>query len=156
METPNEYPTFYVTSKGSVKGPKGGLLLPGDVFPTDYLNDDQLCSLYEGGTITTDLSLAFTVDQPITQPPLQMAKAGSDDEIQPPAKSARGDDAALRQALRNAQAADKDAVEVLGSGPVRRENKEIQPVTETDPSNVTLDSLAGQNISVEQFNDIKR
>ncbi len=147
-------PLFYVTSKGSVKGPRG-LLFPGDVFPIEKLPPGQLEKLIENGTLCTDIAEAFTVQEPITQPPLPMNDVGTDNETTPPARVGQRNDAAQRMALREAQRADQEAVEILGAGPERRENKDLIPETKTDPSNITLADLEGQNISVEEFNSLK-
>ena len=174
MET-SDYPTFYVTAKGSVKGQRGILLLPGDVFPTKGWTEKQLQSLFEAGTICTDKAKAFTVQEP-PQTPLPMNEAGTDTETPPPAKAGFSDTTEARQALREARNTAKKtnpAIEVLGAGPVRIKNDEIIPVTDTDPSNVTIDDgrgrpivdadpskltladLEGKNLSVEEFNALK-
>lgn len=159
METSN-YTIYYVTSKGSVKGPKGVLLHPGDVFPSTGRTDEQMQALFEGGTICTDPAESFTVpDQ--EQTPLPESKAGSDEATVPPATGVSSNDTAARKALRAAKQADKEAVEILGHGPVRRHNDEILPVTATDPSNVTtrddvtIKDLAGKNLSVDEFRAMK-
>ncbi|KKM64761.1 hypothetical protein LCGC14_1498160 [marine sediment metagenome] len=150
----NEAPIYYVTSKGSVKGPRG-LLVPGDVYPMEGVSPEKLESMLKNGNLHTDLAEAFNVQEPITQPPLPMNDSGTDNETPPLARSMQKNDAAQRQALREAKLANQEPVEVLGAGPVRVENKALVPVTETDPSNVTLEDLAGQNISVEEFNSLK-
>ena len=161
---PTTYPIFYVTSKGSLKSARG-LLHPGDVYPTEGRTDKQLQILFDQGKIGTDPAEAFTVQDAPEQKPLPMSEAGTDDETVPPAKVGQSQTNAARQALRVAQAKDKEAVEVLGAGPVRRVNDEILPVAETDPSNVTLADapapktladLKGQNISVEDLSNLKR
>jgi hypothetical protein len=153
METPT-YPVFYVTSKGSLKGPNG-LLHPGDLYPLDYKTDAQMETLFNNGQICTDPASSFDVRETPEQSPLPMNEAGTDDETTPPAKVGQSQTNAARQALRVAQAKDKEAVEVLGAGPVRRTNGEILPVAETDPSNETLADKAGQNLSVEEFKALK-
>ncbi len=150
--------TYYVTSRGSVKGPRG-LLSPGDVFPQADYSVDYLEKLVAGGTLCTDIAEAFTVQEPIQQP-LPTNEAGSDEVTPPPAKVGRSDDKATREVLRKAKRT--EAVEVLGAGPRRIENNEILPVTEIDPSNITiadktpsLADMAGQNLSVEEARALK-
>ncbi len=153
METP-ALPIFYVTSKGALKGPRG-LLHPGDVYPVGYKTEDQMKTLFDNGQICVDPADAFKVQDSPNQKPLPMSEAGTDDETTPPAKVGQNAINPARQALRAAQAADKEVVEVLGAGPVRRDNREIQPVTETDPSNVTLADMAGQTLTVEEARALK-
>ena len=153
METPT-YPVFYVTSKGALKGPRG-LLHPGDEYPIGYKTDKQLETLFNNGQICVDPADAFKVQDAVEQAPLPMNEAGTDEETAPPAKVGQNPISPARAALRAAQAADKEATEVLGAGPVRRNNDEILPVTETDPSNITLADMAGQNLTVEQARALK-
>lgn len=159
METLN-YPVFYVSSKGSVKGRRGVLLHPGDVLPPKGRTPEQIQTLLDNGTICTDPAESFTLpDQ--EQTPLPESKAGTDDATVPPATGVNSNDNAARKALRAAKQADKEAVEILGRGPVRRHNDEILPVTATDPSNVTtrddvtIKDLAGKNLSVDEFRAMK-